>query len=390
MRHIDSSSPLSTVDLSGLLVIDGHCHPFIRAPMDVSLGAFLDLFSEGRPGTMRDHVPFTAYFRRAARALAEWPSVPPTADAILGARRHLGIETACARLDAANVAALLVDTGYPPDAMPLDEMRRRLRCAVHEVFRIETCAERLLARRLPFGDFVDEFRRALVTAAPGCVAFKTIVAYRSGLDVRPWSDAACADAYARALAAISSDGHVRLTDKPLLDRLVQITLEVARETGRPLQVHTGFGDPDIDLRHANPLLLRPMLEDPRWAGARIVLLHMAYPYTREAAFMTAVWPQVHLDLSLALPFLGPGAVPPLVEILSLAPSSKLMYGSDVGALPELFALSAIWGRSALGEALGWLVERDGLALAEAVNVGRAVLADNAIALYRLGASASAS
>jgi len=106
--------------------------------------------------------------------------------------------------------------------------------------------------------------------------------------------------------------------------------------------------------------------------------------------MTAVWPQVHLDLSLALPFLGPGAVPPLVEILSLAPSSKLMYGSDVGALPELFALSAIWGRSALGEALGWLVERDGLALAEAVDVGRAVLADNAIALYRLGASASAS
>ena len=99
--------------------------------------------------------------------------------------------------------------------------------------------------------------------------------------------------------------------------------------------------------------------------------------------MAALWPQVHLDLSLALPFLGPGAVPPLIEILSLAPSSKLMYGSDVAALPELFALSALWGSRALGEALGWLVERDGLAEPEAVDIGRAILAGNANALYGL-------
>ena len=162
-----------------------------------------------------------------------------------------------------------------------------------------------------------------------------------------------------------------------------MTLEVASETGRPLQIHSGFGDPDIDLIRANPLLLRPLLEDPRWARARLVLLHMAYPYAREAAFMTAVWPQVHLDLSLALPFLGPGALFPLLEILSLAPASKLMYGSDVSALPELFALSADWARATLGEALGWLVNRDGLDDAAAVVVGQAILSDNARALYCL-------
>ena len=74
---------------------------------------------------------------------------------------------------------------------------------------------------------------------------------------------------------------------------------------------------------------------------------------------------------------------PLIEILSLAPASKLMYGSDVGALPELFALSADWGRAALGEALGWLVDRDGLAEAEALDAGRRILSGNARALYRL-------
>jgi predicted TIM-barrel fold metal-dependent hydrolase len=66
---------------------------------------------------------------------------------------------------------------------------------------------------------------------------------------------------------------------------------------------------------------------------------MAYPYFREATFLAAVWPQVHLDLSLALPLLGAGAVAPLIEILALAPASKLLYGSDVQALPELFALA---------------------------------------------------
>ena len=75
----------------------------------------------------------------------------------------------------------------------------------------------------------------------------------------------------------------------------------------------------------------------------------------------------------------------MIEILSLAPSSKLTYGSDVSALPELFALSAEWGRAALGEALGWLVEHGDLDSAEAGSIARAVLSDNARALYALTA-----
>ena len=376
---------MSAVDLSTIPVVDGHGHPLLRDPADVSIGRFLDLFSEGRAGTMREHVIHTGYYRRALRALAGRLGVDATAEAVLEARRrHLGPDTARAQFAAAGIAALLVDTGYPADGgMPLDEMRRRLGCAVHEVFRIETCAERLLMERLPYEEFMGAFRRALLEAAPGCVAFKTIVAYRSGLAIRVWSDKECRASYARARAAIPPDGRPRLADKPLLDRLVEMTLEVARETGRPVQMHAGFGDPDIDLLGANPLHLRPILEDPRWSSIRLVLLHMAYPYTREAAFMTAVWPQVHLDLSLALPFLGAGAVNPLIEILSLAPASKLMYGSDVSALPELFALSAEWGRAALGEALGWLVEHGDGESAAAVVVGRAILSDNARTLYAL-------
>jgi hypothetical protein len=285
------------------------------------------------------------------------------------------------------VDVLLVDTGYPPDAMSLDDMRRLLPCAVHEVFRVETCAQQLLARRLPFDDFLSVFDAELRVAAQHSVAFKSIIAYRSGLAIQAWREDDAAAAYRRATERLRAEGSARLVDKPLLDTLFERTLEAARETGLPLQVHAGFGDPDIDLLQANPLLLRPLLEDPRWAGTRIVLLHMAYPYFREAAFMSAVWPQVWLDLSLALPFLGAGAVGPLIEILALAPSSKLMYGSDVRGVPELFALSAAWGRDALGEALDWLGRREGLGADATRAIARQILSGNAGALYRLPAAA---
>ncbi len=334
---------------------------------------------------MAGHIPHTGFFQRAVHGLARRLGTEATLDAVLERRRSLGAEAARRGLVESRVTALLVDTGYPHDAMSLEAMRELLPCSIHEVFRIETCAQRLLGAALDYEEFLAAFRHALAVAAQRCVALKTVIAYRSGLAVRAWESSEVVDAYRRVRARVEAGGSRRLTEKPLLDTLFGVALETATATGRPLQIHTGFGDPDIDLPQANPLLLRPVLEDLRWAGARLVLLHLAYPYVREAAFMAAVWPQVHVDLSLALPVLGPGATAPLIDALSLAPTSKLLYGSDVGALPELFGLAADWGRAALGEALGWLVARGGLTDDEARGAGGHILSGNAEALYRLPA-----
>ena len=374
-----------TVDLSDLPIIDGHCHPLFSDPWSVPPEDFLGLFTEGRAGTMAQHIPQTGYFGRALRDLARRLGTEAEIHAVTERRRQLGAKAACRTLNESRVDALLVDTGYPPDAMPLPLMRLALPCAVHEVFRIETCAQALLGKGLAYEEYLPIFREELRAAARRTVAFKSIVAYRSGLAIRAWPTDEASKAYQSAVARVHGGGSPRLVEKPLLDTLVEVTLDVCQETGRPLQFHTGFGDPDVDLLQANPLLLRPVLEDPRWARVRVVALHMAYPYFREAAFMAAVWPQFHVDLSLALPFLGAGAVPPLIEMLSLAPASKLLYGSDLRGLPELFAICAAWGRSALGEALGWLVERGDLSVEEARQVGRQILADNATALYGLSA-----
>jgi predicted TIM-barrel fold metal-dependent hydrolase len=373
----------SAVDLAGLAAVDGHCHPLFASPWTVSPERFLDIFSEGRPGAMRAHLPQTGYYRRALRALARQVGAEPTVESVLARRQALGLAAAASAVTGAGVAALLADTGYPPDAMPLAEMRRVLPCAIHEVFRIETCAQALLPRALDLDRYLEAFRAELHAAAGRCVAFKTIVAYRSGLAIRAWTADEVAASYRQVLGRVRAGGSPRLTEKPLLDTLVWEALAVARATGRPLQVHSGFGDPDLDLLQSNPILLRPVLEDPRWAAVPIVLLHCSYPYVREAAYLAAIWPQVHVDLSLAPAFLGPGSIPPLVEMLSLAPWSKLYYGSDVGGLPELFGLVADWTRAWLGEALGWLVERGELGAEEARAAGRAILAENATTLYGL-------
>jgi predicted TIM-barrel fold metal-dependent hydrolase len=282
---------------------------------------------------------------------------------------------------AAGLAALLADTGYPPGAMPLGQMAALLGCPVHEVVRVESRAEALLPQGLSCADYLAAVRADLAASAARAVALKSVIAYRTGLAVQAWEPGETAAAYAAATARLRAGGPARLTDKPLLDALFLAAVQVARDTGRPLQVHAGWGDPDVDLPRANPVLLRPILEDPRSAALRLVVLHQAYPYVREAAFMAAVWPQVHVDLSLALPFLGGGAVGPLVELLALAPASKLMYGSDVHSLPELIPLAAEWGRAALAEALGWLVARGDVTAVEARARGAAILADNARRLY---------
>lgn len=374
---------MSAVDLSACPVVDGHCHPLLPDPWNLSPKTFLDLFTEGRPGRMANHVPHALYYRRAVRELAQRLDSEPTPEAILSARKTRGAPETARSLSAARVSALLVDTGYPAEAMSLGEMRRLLPTTIHEVFRIESCAQTLLRKALAYDEFLDAFRRELRRAASQSVALKSIIAYRSGLAIREWPTADGKAAYRAAAARVQAGGSARLTEKPLLDSLFMEALGVANDTGRPFQVHTGMGDPDIDLPQANPLLLRPILEDDRWAAVRIVILHQAYPFVREAAFMAAVWPQVYVDLSLALPFLGAGALLPLVEMLSLAPLSKLMYGSDLGALPELYALSADWARASLGEALGWLVERRSCGAEEARELGRRILADNARRLYGL-------
>jgi uncharacterized protein len=118
----------------------------------------------------------------------------------------------------------------------------------------------------------------------------------------------------------------------------------------------------------------------------IVLLHMGYPYVRESAFLASLYPDVYVDLSLAVPLLRPVLPHLLHELLALAPATKLLYGSDAHSQPEMFWLGAQCGRWALGKILADWLEDDMVEEHEALDIAQRICYRNALELYRLDSS----
>ena len=148
----------------------------------------------------------------------------------------------------------------------------------------------------------------------------------------------------------------RVQEQALVDFLLLRALPVARRDGLPVQLHAGYGDRDLDLRLVNPLHLRGMLASEEAAGVHFVVLHAAWPYVREGAFLTAVYANVTLDVATCIPPLGHAA---LLEAwrcaLAVGATHRLHASSDAAGLAEQIALGAMRARSTLGQVLAELV-----------------------------------
>jgi hypothetical protein len=288
-------------------------------------------------------------------------------------------------LDDAGIEALLVDTGYggPGTLLPGD-LEREADRTVREIVRIESVAEELLAMGGPATDtlngLVDAFEERIVEAIEGgAVALKSVLAYRAGLHMESSGVGELRGAFERLDLAAQA----RRFDDPVLGPfLVRRAAEVAGLWSVPLQFHTGFGDEDIRLPSADPALLRPLLHDPRTEACPIVLLH-CYPFVGGAAAMAGTYPQVYLDLSLAIPLAEPFADDLVREALGLCPAGKLLAASDGHTFPEMHWWGATVWRRALATVLAAEVERGDLDDADAADLTSRILGGNAARLYGL-------
>lgn len=307
-------------------------------------------------------------------ALAGVVGCEPTEDAVFAHRCAIAPDVYAATLLRATGADwLLIDDGFPPpgEGEGWERMGELAGCRAAPVMRIERVGEEGIAAGLELGDLREHVRTTVAAArGRGFAGLKTIAAYRSGLDVAAQPAPAAA---ARALAARAA----RLEDRALLELLLHDALEANEASGAPLpvQVHCGFGDADLFLPRADPTLLGPLIA--RFRGTPFVLLH-CYPFVRQAGWLAHVHGNVFLDVSLTIPHVW-RAAEMVREALELAPVSKLLYASDAARTPELYYLAARGWRAALAEVLGEALEP-----AAAERAARAVLRDNALALYGLG------
>jgi predicted TIM-barrel fold metal-dependent hydrolase len=375
------------MDLGAVPILDQHCHALLRDGTVADAAAYAAFFTEsGDPVMHARHVPETVFFRWAIRELAGVLGCAPTAEAVLTARTGLSPEALARRLLAeANVAALLVDHGYRADeTWTPTELAARVPCRVLPILRLETLAQALIVRHETFDAVVDAYSAVVERArTDGFVGLKSIIAYRTGLAVQPASRDDAVTAFGPVKERARRDGRVRLAAKSLNDYLLLRALEIAERHALPVQIHTGFGDADLDLREANPLHLRPLLESGRYENVPFVLLHASYPYVRELGYLSAIYANVHADVGLAIPHLAAEIPAMLRQLLSLAPSSKVVYSSDASQIPELFWLAARWGRRGLGTILDELITLGALDEGEAMAVGRRVLGGNAAGIYGL-------
>ncbi|MCS6847290.1 MAG: amidohydrolase family protein, partial [Anaerolineae bacterium] len=333
------------MNLSHIRILDHHAHNLLT-PEAMAGFTLTAAFTEGyAQEIVSHHVRETLFFKRSLRQLAEVLQCEPTLEGLLGARERLGYEqTAQTLFDAGGFAALLLDDGFMPDRIMPTAWHNRF-VPTYRFIRVEHLAAQLIAEHATWPAFCDAFRAALEARGPDVVGFKSIVAYRTGLDIQPMSPQGAELAFIELRGRAEQGASVRIAHKALNDWLVWTMLEIAARDGLPVQFHTGFGDPDLDLRTANPLHLRPIFENHALRRTPVVLLHASYPFTREAGYLAAVYPNAYLDLGLALPYLSQSGMRFAVRAaLELAPISKIMFSTDAHLIPETFYLGARCGR----------------------------------------------
>ncbi len=379
----------SPFDLQSIPVLDHHCHNWRRLDAPFERNQYRLLFTEAADPRIAPDTATSVYYRWVIRELARVFDCPANEDDVLAARAALGHE-AVARLLMAetNLNGAIIDFGFAgrgSDLYSVEEMSEPLGgVPTWGALRLETVLEELIVEH-DAADAVEEAFLARLDAsalrAEGIVCLKSIIAYRTGLDLAPTSRAECYSSFTALKSIATEQGKVRISDKSFLDYFIGLALSWASDEGVPVQFHTGFGDPTVDLKTGNPIALRPVLEHPAYRDVPIVLLHAGWPYVREASYLASVYPNVYADSGLAIPFAASEFATIWQQLLSLAPTSKILWSSDGFVAPEHCWFAARHGRAALARALNDLVTLGAIGDDDVPHISADILHGNAQRLY---------
>lgn len=383
------------VDLAGVPIVDHHCHPYRRDSATVTADHLAGHFAFAGAAVMNCIEPYltvdelqamsdrnlgtTLTLHAATNDLAAFLGCEPSWEAVVAERNaRAGVDYRgwiTGLLDDAGISALMIEDGPYKPPIDLADFGDYTPTTLTRTARLENSIRDLLAAEVSFTELVEAYDASMETdREAGVVAFKSVIGYRTGLDI----DAVDASGAARSHERWLADRET--STKPLRDFLLHRAAEFVVQHDLWLHLHTGIGDADVVLQTGQPSQLFPFLKDPLVQRARVVLIHAGYPWVQEAAAVAAALANVYVDLSVSPLFAAPGLVRLFESVLEFAPTGKLFYGSD-GSMPETFWYSAKRARAALERVLTGFVDDAVLTPANALRVGEGVLGGNARRLY---------
>nr|OQO18172.1 hypothetical protein B0A51_14104 [Rachicladosporium sp. CCFEE 5018] len=407
LRHVVRTCP----------IIDNHAHNLLR-PHQLRTSDFLTITTEASGEALLD-TPKSLAHLRAAKQLRKLYDLPVDADwqTIVKKRDELLLEDADAltRKCFEGIHTVLIDDGLgnPGDFENYHWHSKFTTSPAKRIVRIEAVAASILstlhqqgklpeaiavadeeACSLAWLTFVTAFEQAIISAIESeeVAGFKSVICYRTGLDVEVGRDVEVSErglkSFRRHFLPTAEAKNFRVQSKGLCDALVISTCKLiaasASQTGKakPVQFHTGLGDNDISIIDSNPGLLQPLIKT--YPAVPIVLLHSAYPYTREAGYLATVYRNCFLDIGEVFPMVSRHGQETIIrQALELTPTSKLLWSTDGHLQAETYWLANVQGRDGLEKVIVEFVENGDLTVTDAIAAIRDIFFENSNKLYHL-------
>lgn len=382
---------MKKVSLEATKVVDIHTHPYLANQEPYTVEEFVRKLSlsvipnqiskEDKLDKKRPFPGTNMLLQILIRRLARYYSCQPSLEEVVSERNKRAVnfqQYTRSLFEDAKIAGLVVDFGYPTP--PLDRNQYHELCGVRlwQVHRIEPVMVRLRSQCSTFGEFIERYGQDLrnTLKKPEILGLKSIIAYRSGLEIVAKNEMAASEQYEEF------QQNERAKVKFLRDYCLHLAMEECTKANKVMHIHTGIGDGEVILPKASPSFLINFLGSKDYQDTKVHLVHGGYPWVEEAAFIVSVLPNVYLDISLQNPFAGHGVGRILSQVFELAPFDKVMYGSDTFSIPETNWLGVRLFKESFENLLNSWIVSDYLDLDTAQVIGEMVLYQNFEKVYQ--------
>ncbi|KUI74402.1 Protein fluG [Cytospora mali] len=385
-------------------IVDNHAHPLLK-PDALAKHPLLSITTEASGDAI--HAAHTSLSHlRGIKQLAHVLDCAQTWEAVVAAieqRRIVDYEDWISEcLD--GIETVLVDDGLDnvDDVYDYAWHNSFTRSACKRIVRIETVAGRIIHKHAvgfkdsaedPDGVFdrvLEEFDAAIreAIADPEVVGFKSVICYRTGLDIPAAADITLARTFFKEIVTnYTGQGETTRIDHPGINDLVvhraaALISEIPGRQKKPIQFHTGLGDNDITLTKSSPAHLQEFIRT--YPTVPIVLLHASYPFMRELGYLATVYANVYADVGEIFPFVSQdGQAAAIRQILELCPWSKIIWSTDGHWFPETYILAILQIREVLESVLCDYVRKGAISWKGAIELARDILFRNSNKLYHL-------